>query len=260
MRVAKTWIALGILAASGLAMPGISRAEEAGEPAAEASAEEGTEPVADTPAAGEASEAVTGVHKRRWGVGLRMRYVFLPKGVLELFLDHATSMSSVGFGAEVVTRKGDFDVVFGFEYEGIAADNGLYLEKGDDPRSTTDGPDLVEFDGLALLAFDASFIWHAKLSSKVHLRYGGGIGLGFVLGDVLQTDYICLSGQLDDPTQCTPQPGGKNRVPSEDVPPVVPIINFLLGARFNVSEQISLNVEGGFRDVFYLGVGTNYIF
>ncbi len=224
------------------------------------------EPTEGAEVGGEATDGAPLVgkqtEKRRWGVGARLRYVFIPQAVLNLFLDHSTSMNSIGFGVEVVGRKGDFDIVFGLEYDGASPENGLYQEKGENPSIPGEYPDFTEFDGLGMIGLDASFIWHAKMSDKVQLRYGAGIGLGIVTGTIYQTDTVCPPGttvdDLDDSSQCAPLAG--SRAESDDVPPIVPIINVQLGARFMLSENISFNVETGFRDVFYLGLGTDYIF
>lgn len=204
--------------------------------------------------------------KTKLGVGARVRYVFMPEAMLDLFLDHATGMSAFGFGIEVVRRKADFDIVFGLEYDSIAPENGLYLESGDDPGAnclaTGECPDYTEFEDFALLGLDVSFIWHYKLHEAVQLRYGAGIGVGLVLGELYQTDTSCPPGttidDLEDPQHCTTT--GFARVKSDDVPPVVPIVNLQLGARFKVADQLTINLEGGFRDVFFIGLGTDYIF
>jgi len=197
------------------------------------------------------------------GIGLRMRYVFMPEGMLELFLEDAPSgMAHVGFGLEIVRRKGNFDIVVGLEYENIAPDDGLYLESGDVPGTPGGGmnPDETEFDSFALLGADVSFIWHAQIVPKVDFRYGAGIGIGAVLGSIYQTDTNCsVQGDINS---CTPITGGGGdiHVKNEDVPPVVPIVNVLIGTRIEVAPQLTLNIEGGFRDVFYLGAGTTYLF
>lgn len=187
------------------------------------------------------------------GVGLRGRYVFMPKGVIELFLVSAESgVATAGFGLELVRRKADFDIVLGLEYENISPDEGFYQdEEGEDP-------DRVEFDGFAMLGLDVNFVWSTELAPKLHLRYGAGIGVAAVLGDVLQTDLNCPN--LDDFNTCVVDPTGDQNEPSEDVPPVVPIVNVLLGARFDVLPNLSVNVETGFRNLFYAGLGATYFF
>src|SRR5262245_42999240 len=72
--------------------------------------EGGGEEEAAPPSEGEATPSAEGgeetvltkkSNKRRWGVGARLRYVFVPEAMLNLFLAHSTAMNSVGFGAEV---------------------------------------------------------------------------------------------------------------------------------------------------------------
>jgi hypothetical protein len=202
--------------------------------------------------------------KSELAVGARARMVFMPEAVLNLFLDHSTSMMSFGIGGEVVRRKGDFDIVFGLEYDSIGPESGLYLESGDvpDQNCVVNGqcPDYVTFDNFAVLGFDVSFIWHARLAGdRVMLRYGAGIGVGLVLGEIYTTDTSCPAGttvdDLDDPNHC-PQMG--SRMAEDDVPPVVPIVNVLLGARIKLIDKLTLNIEGGFRDVFFVGAGLDY--
>jgi hypothetical protein len=259
---------LGVMTVGGLTLgtPSLARAqdeENAEPPAEETSAEPGSE-------ASDGSEDLPTVtrnaNKRRWGVGARFRYVFLPAGVLELFLDHATSLSSVGFGAEVVGRKGNFDIVFGLEYDNVSPSDGLYQDKGDDPGdcgTNNDAcPDFTRFDGLGVIALDANFVWHTKLASKIDLRYGGGLGIGIVTGDLYQTKKVCppgtTIGDLDDPNACPTTLEAEKK--SDDVPPVVPIVSLLLGVKFQVTDNVAINVETGFRDVFFLGAGTDWIF
>jgi hypothetical protein len=200
----------------------------------------------------------------KWGIGVRVRDVFMPTAVLNLFLDHSTPMNQAGFGGEIVRRKGDFDVVIALEYDSIQPSNGLYLKSGNNPSNCVPGdtcPDFVTFKNFALLSGDVSFIWHYKITDLIQLRYGAGIGIGAVLGELDKTHTSCgggtTVGQLDNPNACM-QTGGA--IKSTDVPPVVPIVNVQLGARIKINKQLSVNVEMGFRDVFFAGLGTDYVF
>lgn len=195
-----------------------------------------------------------------YGAGFRLDYVFLPSGVIEMFVERATSLSAFGFGAELVRRRGNFDLVFGFRYANVSPEDGYYTEKGRNPGEAG-STDLVTFEGLSLLGLDTTFLWHARLGERVWLRYGAGIGLGVVMGDVYQTDVLCPAGttvdQLDEGTQCMPVGAAQA---SDDVPPVVPLVNALIGARIQAAQNLFFNVETGFRDVFFLGTGVNYMF
>lgn len=195
------------------------------------------------------------------GIGARFRYIFLPTAVLNLFLDHSTSMNSVSFGGEVIRRKGNLDIVFGLEYANISPSNGLYLEKGKNPSLMTDQPDYVTFDNFSMVSVDGTFIWHSDLTDIIQFRYGAGIGIGFLLGDIKKQKASCSStttvNQLDDPHACDPV---STTVRISDKPPVVPIVNLLLGLRFKLKDLVSINVEAGFRDVFFTGVSLGYFF
>jgi hypothetical protein len=198
------------------------------------------------------------------GIGAKFRYVFVPESVMNLFFQHSVGMSSVGFGADFIRRKGNFDIDISFEYETITP-NGcptiadttsscLFVGKSDDP--TLAGKYSLHFDNLALLGFDVSFIWHTKIIPHVFLRYGAGIGLGFVTGDIKKVECNAGSTNLDANT-CTENPASFETV---DKPPVVPIVNLLVGLRVNIVDKLTLNVEVGFRDMFYTGVGLGYFF
>src|SRR5215475_15142922 len=67
------------------------------------------------------------------GVGVRARFIFLPAAILQLFLDHATSMTQYSIGAAFIRRKGNFDIEFALEYANVSPKAGYYLEKGNNP-------------------------------------------------------------------------------------------------------------------------------
>jgi hypothetical protein len=208
------------------------------------------------------SEDMASPNTPHWGIGARLRYVFLPTAVINLFVDHSTPLSAMSFALEAVRRKGDLDVVISLDYTQGSPPDGLYLEQGDDPNQPGQAPDWTEFDGVGLLSLDVSFIWHANLHRMVQFRYGAGVGIGLVTGTIYQTDTVCPPGttasDLDDENHCARVTG--TRAENESVPPVLPVVNVLLGFRFLLADQISINVEGGFRDCFFFGAGANYVF
>jgi hypothetical protein len=206
------------------------------------------------------SEALVTADRARFGVGARLRYVFMPESILEAFVEDAPSgVGRAGFGIELLRRKGNFDIVVAIEYEGIAPEDGLFLEKGDVPGQPGQNPDLVEFEGFALLGVDASFIWHQRIAPRVDLRYGAGIGIAAVLGDIFQTDTACVPGGGIE--SCMPDPSApQQHDKAENVPPVVPLVNVLVGLRTEIQPRWYVNLEGGFRNLFYVGLGTAYLF
>jgi|GEM_PF-1334218 len=205
------------------------------------------------------------------GVGFRTRGVILPEGMLELFIEEVPGgVFQPAFGLEVIRRKGQFDVVFGLDYHSLEAECPedpepcLYLEKGDDASTSGEYPDDVEFDGFGMIGLDVAFVWHEPITDFFSLRYGAGLGLGIILGEVRQTDTICSPGPTDtiqEPGRCIPvTSGGQIDEPNEDIPPVVPIVQAMFGGRFDIIENLSLNVEVGFRNLLYFGGGVAYFF
>ena len=213
---------------------------------------EGDEPDPELVAAKAKAEADK--TKAKLGVGVRFRGVFLPESMLEIFLEEVPGgVSQPAFGLEVVRRKGNFDLVVGIDYHSLEAscpdepEPCLYLEKGDD----------------APPGLDVAFVWSEPITDFFAIRYGAGLGLGIILGDVLQTDTTCLDGTTPSTIQgrCTPvTSGGQINEPNDDVPPVVPIVEFTVGGRFDVIENLSINVEAGFRDLFFTGISAHYFF
>jgi hypothetical protein len=211
----------------------------------------------------EEEEAVEVESETQWGIGARSYYTFLPAAVIELFVEHATSMNSASFAASVIRRKGNFDIEFNIEYGIYSPENGLYEEKGEDPSQVDQYPDLTIFDNLGMISGDASFIWHTDLADFMQFRYGAGIGVGVKIGGATQQDTMCDStttiDDLDDINACPPRTGAP--IEEMDIPPVLPVVKLMLGFRFKIVDQLSLNIEAGWRfPAFFAGGGIGYFF
>ena len=194
-----------------------------------------------------------------YGVGLRLRGVFEPKFMIELFLEEAASgVFSPGFGLELNRRRGNFELVLGFEYENVSPDDGFYLEKGDDPLTPGEAPDYVEFDGLGWFTVDLAFMFHSPINDKVAFRYGAGFGLGIVTGEALQTDSICTGRDIQN--DCTPDPNGGQVNDPADLPPVFPVVDLVAGVQFRPTPKMTVNLEGGLRTLFFFGLSSTYYF
>ncbi len=205
----------------------------------------------------EVDESLTSPAKVRHGVGLRLRYVFFPKSMLELFMEEAASgMGHGGFGLDYVRRKGDVEISVGFEYDKLGPDDGYYVERGGDPMQagTTD---FVEFDGLGWFTIDASIVYHYPLTKQVALRYGGGIGFGIVSGDVIESDARCTGPDLQggDCSITGPQINEK-----QDFFRYPPVFNLQGGVQFTPHKDVRINLELGLRTIFYTGLSAQYFF
>ena len=192
------------------------------------------------------------------GVGIRLRYVFMPKALIQLFMEEAAGgMSNPGFGMDYVRRKKNFEFSVGFEYDKLNGTEGYYVENNGSPQQAGT-VDFVEFDSLAWFTIDASFVYHHPLSSMVSLRYGGGIGLGFTTGDVIKTDANCGGTTTDS---CSPDlnPGGDLNS-KQDFFRFPPVFNLIGGVQITPVRNVAINVEIGMRTVFYSGVSGQYFF
>ncbi len=207
-------------------------------------------------------EEPVGEEPVRWGIAARSYFVFVPEALFNLFVDHSTPMQSVSFAGSVIRRKGNFDIQLTLEYGRFAPDDGLWQEKDEDPSMVGMYPDYNRFGDLGMISVDASFIWHVNLTDFMQFRYGAGIGVGVKLGDATETDTMCDStttvDDLDDPNRCTEIPTSRETI---DIPPVLPVINLLLGLRFKLVDELSLNIETGFRfPAFFVGGSVGYFF
>lgn len=199
-----------------------------------------------------------------YGVGLRFRTVYVPKPIFELFVEEASSgLVQLGYGLELSRRKDKLELVLGFEYENLSPDDGFWLEKGDDPNVDGQTPDFIEFDGLSWISTDFSFIYNAPLGRRVSFRYGAGLGIGVVLGDILQTDTTCAAGTDDITEDCVPDQAameGRQLDDPADLPPVFPVVQLLVGLQWRPIDKLSINLETGIRTVGFAGLSSTYYF
>jgi hypothetical protein len=198
-----------------------------------------------------------------WGVGAYARFITIPTFVFDLFVEHSTAMNQYAIAGSVIRRKGNFDIVLTLEYAATSPEDGLWQEKDEIPGMPGMDPDIVIFDNLAMISVDASFIWHVPLTDFMAFRYGVGIGVGVKLGSYTHQDTMCPAGtridDLDDPDACTPI--AARPAEEDDIPPVLPVVNLTTGLRFKIVDQLSLQVELGWRfPAFYAGAGVGYFF
>jgi hypothetical protein len=219
-----------------------------------------------TPATTSSSDEDTGP-KTMVGVGLRLRDMIVPKGLIELFVEHANGGSSEpGLGIEVSRRKGDFEVQFAVEKDQIYVEPGLWVDKGD--MIPQDEPDYVEFDKAGMFNFksfgwvtaEVTFLNHSEITKWLSIRYGGGAGIALVTGHVYRTDYRCQTTDLDtEPGHCADYNGEHNHS-AYDIPPVFLIVNAIVGVQFRPTDKVFINVEGGLHSAPFFGISGGAYF
>lgn len=222
--------------------------------------------------------------KVQYGIDVRLREVFLPKALMNLFVDRAAGgAQSFGYGADLVRRRGNLELQLGAELEHIAPAEGVYINKGDDV-SAGDTADYIlspEHAGsqFGWVTFEFSFINHAPIGKYLAFRYGGGLGIGVLTGQVKRIDTACAPGS----TNANPEPGcvpvgyvSSTGVPGTGIvspdhpgdpepnpyklPAVFPVVNAILGLQIRPTDHLVINVEGGIRTLPFVGVSAGYFF
>ncbi len=221
--------------------------------------------------------------KVEYGADLRVRQVFLPSGLIGLFVNRAAGgASNTGLGVDLVRRRGNLELQLGFEFEHIALQEGVYINSGDNvPTDTADyilSPEHAMSD-FGWFTLEFTFMNHAPINKYVSFRYGGGAGLGILTGSVKRIDTACAGGSTNDNTDpgCVPQgytsPSGKpgqgtvspdNAGDSEPnpykLPPVFPVINAIIGVQIKPTDKVVINIEGGIRTLPFIGISAGYFY
>ncbi len=195
-----------------------------------------------------------------YGVGARFRMIYVPTLILELFVDEASSrILQPGFGLELARRKRNVEVVLGVEFERATPDDGFWLGKDQDPNAPGETPDYLEFDGLGWISADVAVRWTAPFNDKLAFRYGAGLGLGVVLGEVLQTDTTCAPGTDDITQDCMPDTvaaEGRQLDEPADLPPVFPVVELLIGLQWRPAPKVTINLDAGIRTAPFAGLSS----
>lgn len=229
-----------------------------------------------TPAATADPPATSDETPVEFGVGVRFRSVWVPKSVLEVFLERAAGgAQDYGVGVDLTRRRGTTELQLGFEYEHINVGQGVWINKGDDVAAG-DEADFVlgpEASGHQLRWFtiEFTFLNHAEITKAVAVRYGGGIGLGIVLGELDHYNIICTNA-----TNASPEPGcvppsprfngqgmyteGTETLEAYSLPPVFPVVNAILGLQIRPTSHMTINIEGGIRTLPFVGVSSSVFF
>jgi hypothetical protein len=238
---------------------------------AQAALDEGTPEPTVAPTASPTTMETTDT-KVEYGVDLRLRRVFVPKGLLELFVERsAGGASNTGFGVDLVRRRGTLELQLGFEFEHIEVGEGAWINKGDNvPSAEADYIISADRAGTALGWFTVEFTFlnHAVINKMFSVRYGGGAGIGFVTGELQKYDVICAGTATNDNPEpgCTPSAlGGMGSDPDNspepyDLPPVFPVVNAIIGLQIKPTPKAVINIEGGIRTLPFIGVSGGYFF
>ncbi|MBP6741815.1 MAG: hypothetical protein KA244_03160 [Deltaproteobacteria bacterium] len=229
-------------------------------------------------------------------LAVRARWMTVPGWTIGPYLAAHTELNDGwSVGLEYLARRPGFDVVVSLDYSWLEARSGNFLGKNNNPVTENH---FTRFDKLSSLSADVSLIGHWNLTPWMEMRFGAGLGIGYVFGDIYQitNNSGCTADNAGDPTKCFPKnvgpisevnagtvtklesvrcspdfvDGGRDTPSSPcyrktDTYPfnvrVVPVLNVLLGMRFRLHRNVSMHLDGGFRLAgFYLGAGPEFRF
>jgi hypothetical protein len=211
-----------------------------------------------------------------YGVGVRLRSVWVPKSILELFVTRsAGGAQNYGIGVDLSRRHGTTELQLGFEYENVSVGQGVWINKGDDVSMGDEadyvlGPD-ASGHHLGWFTIEFTFLNHAEITKSLAVRYGGGLGLGILTGELDHYNIVCVNATNSSPEpgcvaprftgngRYSDDPGGETQV-AYGLPPVFPVVNAILGLQFKPTHNVTINLEGGIRTLPFLGVSSSMFF
>ena len=214
-----------------------------------------------------------------YGVGVRLRSVWLPRSVLQLFVTRAAAGAhNYGVGVDLSRRRGTTELQLGVEFEHINVGQGVWINKGDnvamgDEADYVLGPDSSTGSGnqFGWFTLEFSFFNHAEITPWLSVRYGAGLGLGVLIGELDHYNIICAPGA----TNTSPEPGcvpprfqgtgmyseGVETLVKYDLgTPVFPVVNAVIGLQLKPTDHTTINLEGGIRTLPFVGVSSSFFF
>lgn len=206
--------------------------------------------------------------KDEFMINVRSHALVVPGFILNWFwAQHKNHWSdgkkNFAYGGEFTwRRRGEFEIGLGVDWADLRMTDGWWQDK-DDPVSGNDWTT----QQLQLLSIQFFTRWFWNVAEWFSPFVGVGLGPGIIFGKV--TKYNPSPGtqcrtELDAGTYPPPcsADGSVNLssdfdagVVEKSVPPVVPILAFGGGARFNIAKYGMIKLEVGFQDYFYAGLG-----
>jgi hypothetical protein len=203
-------------------------------------------------------EAVRSVDKSttpgtRKTLGMHLRWVTIPDWMLDLVFDDHPSFQAMSVGAEFAIERGDKNsLVFEVDYTGYDMPTTNWREPGEEPRQAR----FIETNGLGMVSADVTYRRTHWIGSRIGLYAGGGLGVGFLIGDSEETPVLpsCV-----EPIDTCPHWETVGTQPS-DLPTVLPVLHIQTGVEIRMVGPASIRLEAGFRNAVYAGGGFNVEF
>lgn len=179
---------------------------------------------------------------RRWSVGARGGYMFIPDFLLDSLWEEHTSISAPFYGVYGAYSFQGFELRFGMNHYHLDFENGEWLKAGMEDDET----DYVEAD-LGLLDVEVGVIWKWQIHQILQWHAGASLGFGFMYGTY--ESYDVIDGErLDDKVK-------------PNIPPVIPVIGAQTGLTIMaIPDRLAFDVTFGIRNGIFGGGGFQVFF
>jgi len=209
--------------------------------------------------------------RNEFTVAARAHAIFVPNFALDLFFDEHANLQdpprNMAYGGMFSWRKrGEYELALAVDWADLSAPGTFWKEAGD----PADSAKYTEID-LQLLSVVFATYWYWDVLPWLSPYLGGGIGAGFVLGDIIEFSprensdcRINLGGGASfTPESCfgadgEPDPSQINLDDPErtNIVPIVPMVHLAVGLRFNIAKYGVLKLEAGINNYVYVGASV----
>jgi len=185
-------------------------------------------------------------------VGVHVRYVSLPDWLMDAVWDEHPKHQGMSVGAEFGLARGDHNaLVFEVDYTSfdMPATNWLEVDKESSQAN------FIETNGVGLVSADVTYRRTHWLGDALGLHAGGGLGVGFFVGDLEETPVLPTCQEPIAACEHWSEVGTKQ---GQLFPiPVLPVLHLQAGIEVKMVGPASVRFEVGFRNVAYVGGGFN---
>ena len=204
---------------------------------------------------------------------LRVRYLSVPKSVMDVWYfdsDDAganplarPSIRAYAVGGEWVIDKAPATWIFYAEFVGNAMDEGYWDDVESSPADHSDGV-WIDPDNFGMVVLGANYGHGIRIREWLDFLVGGGLGLGFVTGELTVwngggdpdiVDATCLKTAAAYERQAVCEDDGPARVPG-----LSPVVDLTGSARFHLGDQGTVRLDAGFHNALYVGTAMGVVF
>ena len=204
---------------------------------------------------------------------LRVRYLSVPNSVMDVwYFDSGDAganplarpkIRAYAVGGEWVIDKAPATWIFYGEWVGNAMQPGYWDDVESSPADHSDGV-WIQPDGFGMVVLGANYGHQIPIRQWLDFLVGGGLGLGFVTGELTTwlsggnsdiVDPTCLGTSAAYERQAVCQDDGPARVPG-----LSPVVDLTASARFHFADQGTLRIDAGFHNALYVGTAMGVVF